>query len=86
MKLREEQMRGNAKIEAQRWSSQFTEDLTKFKKDADAKLRMDAINQSAYNQQQLVKLRKGEISDINQPTQENENIDLSFLNNGEEEI
>ena len=86
MKLQEEQMRGNAKIEAQRWSSQFTEDLTKFKKDADAKLRMDAINQSAYNQQQLVKLRKGEISDINQPTQENENIDLSFLNNGEEEI
>ena len=54
MRLQEEQIRGNAKIETQKWSSQFTEDLTKFKKEADAKLRMDAINHSVFKTLSIV--------------------------------
>ena len=48
------------------------------KKEQDAKNRQDAINLSYDKQQQLYKLKQGEIDNINEePTQ---SIDLSTLN------
>lgn len=77
--LQAEQIRSNAKLEASKWQSQFTTDLTKFKKEQDAKLRIDAINQSALNQEKLIKIRKGELDTISTDDQ-NKSDELDNIN------
>lgn len=64
IKISQEQIRGEAKITAQQWSSQFTSDLAKFKKEEERKTKMMSNDQNAHNQEQLVKLRKGMIDSI----------------------
>lgn len=79
IKLAQEQMRSEAKITAQQWSNQFATDLAKFKKEADEKTRLKAINQSAHNQSQLIKQRKGEIDEINTDIQDDDDVSLNDI-------
>ena len=72
-----EQIQSNAKITAQQFANQYTADLTKFKKEADADIMRERLDKSLYNQQQSIKLRKGEISDVNETA--SPEIDLSTL-------
>ena len=77
IKLAVEQMQGNAKVTAQQFANQYTADLTKFKKEADADIMRERLDKSLYNQQQAIKLRKGDISDVNEAsTQE---VDLTTI-------
>ena len=55
-------------LQATQWNSEFQKGLTETRKQADYKARMDGIDKSAYNQQQLIKLRKGEIDSIDATT------------------
>lgn len=73
--ITQEQIRSEAKVTAQQWSSQFATDLAKFKKDEERKTKMLSNDQNAHNQEQLIKLRKGIIDKI-EPYQESneENI------------
>lgn len=73
--ITQEQIRSEAKVTAQQWSSQFATDLAKFKKDEERKTKMISNDQNAHNQEQLIKLRKGIIDKI-EPYQESneENI------------
>lgn len=67
--ITQEQIRSEAKVTAQQWSSQFATDLAKFKKDEERKTKMISNDQNAHNQEQLIKLRKGIIDKI-EPYQE----------------
>jgi len=70
----------NAKVTGDQFRQQFEADLTKFKKEQDAKNRQEAINLSYDKQEKLFKLKQGEIDSINDesPAQP---IDLSTLQN-----
>ena len=58
------------KMQLEEFRKKFESDLTAFKKEQDRQIRLEGIDASAQNQQQLIKLRKGEIDDINEePTQ-----------------
>lgn len=75
IKLAVEQMQGNAKVTAQQFAAKYTADLTKFKKDSDADIMRERLDKSLYNQQQAIKLRKGDISDVNEAS--TPEVDLS---------
>ena len=77
IKLSVEQMQGNWKITTQQFANKYTTDLTKIKKEADANIMRERLDKSLYNQQQAIKLRKGEISDVNETA--SPEIDLSTL-------
>ena len=77
VKIATETQSAQAKLQAAQWASQSTAELTKFKKDADADIMRERLDKSLYNTQQAIKLRKGEISDVNE-SQANE-IDLSTI-------
>jgi len=77
IKISEQQIQRDAKITSQQFANQYTADLTKFKKDADADIMRERLDKSLYNQQQAIKLRKGEISDVNETA--SPEIDLSQL-------
>lgn len=66
-----------AKFQIEEYRNKFNADLTAFKKEQDAALRKEIQQMSAENQAQMIKLRKGEISDINQPS--TPEVDLSNL-------
>ena len=68
IKITEANIAAGAKIQATQWNSEFQKGLTETRKQADYKARMDGIDKSAYNQQQLIKLRKGEIDSIDATT------------------
>jgi hypothetical protein len=77
IKISEQQIQRDAKITSQQFANQYTADLTKFKKEADADIMRERLDKSLYNQQQAIKLRKGEISDVNETA--SPEIDLSTL-------
>jgi len=77
IKISEQQIQRDAKITSQQFANQYTADLTKFKKEADADIMRERLDKSLYNQQQAIKLRKGEISDVNET--DSPEIDLSQL-------
>ncbi|MDY3326698.1 hypothetical protein PG299_02580 [Riemerella anatipestifer] len=54
----------DAKFQIEEYRNKFNADLTAFKKEQDAKLRKEIQEISAKNQAQMIKLRKGEIQDI----------------------
>lgn len=54
-----------AKMQIEEYRNKFNADLTAFKKEQDAKIRKEIQEISAKNQAQMIKLRKGEIDDIN---------------------
>ena len=80
IKLTEANIIAGAKIQTAQWTAQYSADLAKTKKELDYKARIDGIDRSAYNQQQLIKLRKGEIDNID-ANPDTENVDLSQLDN-----
>ena len=55
------------KMQLEEFRKKFESDLTAFKKEQDRQIRLEGIDASAQNQQQLIKLRKGEI--VKQRTQ-----------------
>ena len=67
------------RFQLEEFRKKFESDLTAFKKEQDAKNRQEAINLSYDKQQQLVKLKKGEIDDINEDSSAPQ-IDLTTLN------
>ena len=69
----------DTKFQLEEFRKKFESDLTAFKKEQDAKNRQEAINLSYDKQQQLVKLKKGEIDDINEDSSAPQ-IDLTTLN------
>ena len=77
IKIAEQQIQRDAKITAQQFAAKYTADLTKFKKESDADIMRERLDKSLYNQQQAIKLRKGEISDVNETA--SPEIDLSQL-------
>ena len=78
IKILETSNANQTKMQLEEFRKKFESDLTAFKKEQDAKNRQDAINLSYDKQQQLFKLKQGEIQDINE--QPNQSIDLSTLN------
>lgn len=82
IKLGTAEITANGKMTTDQFRQKFEADLTAFKKEQDAKLSREKQQTSVENQAQLIKLRNGEIQDINQqspaPTQP---IDLSTLQN-----
>ena len=77
VKIATETQSAQAKLQAAQWASQSTAELTKFKKDADADIMRERLDKSLYNQQQAIKLRKGEITDVNETS--SQEIDLSTI-------
>ena len=78
IKIMETANANQTKMQLEEFRKKFESDLTAFKKEQDRQIRLEGIDASAQNQQQLIKLRKGEIDNINEePTQ---SIDLSTLN------
>lgn len=77
VKIATETQSAQAKLQAAQWASQSTAELTKFKKDADADIMRERLDKSLYNQQQAIKLRKGEINDVNETS--SPEIDLSTI-------
>ena len=70
-------MQSDNKQAVEQFRARFTADQNAFKKAEDAKLRNEIQDKSAKTQEQLIKLRKGEIDSIDQ----NENpVNLSELN------
>lgn len=67
LKLQTEQERTNFKARLEEMRMQFEARQTEFKKQRDEEIRLKGQDQSAKNQQQLIKLRRGEIDDITQP-------------------
>lgn len=65
------------KFQIEEFRNKFNADLTAFKKEQDAKLRKEIQQISAENQAKMIKLRKGEISDIGDPS--TPEVDLSNL-------
>ena len=66
-----------SKMQIEEFRSKFNADLTAYKKDRDEKLSKDNRQFSAEKEAQLIKLRKGEISDIS--NSDEPEIDLSQL-------
>ena len=64
-------------MQIEEFRSKFNADLTAYKKDRDEKLSKDNRQFSAEKEAQLIKLRKGEISDIS--NSDEPEIDLSQL-------
>lgn len=79
IKILESNNSRDTKFQLEEFRKKFESDLTAFKKEQDAKNRQDAINLSYDKQQQLVKLKKGEIDDINEDSSAPQ-IDLTTLN------
>lgn len=77
VKIATETQSAQAKLQAAQWASQSTAELTKFKKDADANIMRERLDKSLYNTQQAIKLRKGEINDVNETA--SPEIDLSTI-------
>lgn len=77
VKIATETQSAQAKLQAAQWASQSTAELTKFKKEADADIMRERLDKSLYNQQQAIKLRKGEITDVNETS--SQEIDLSTI-------
>lgn len=69
-----------SKINSDQFRQQFEADLTAFKKEHDAQLAREKQETAVQNQAKLIKLRKGEIDDVNQPDSSDQ-IDLSTLQN-----
>ena len=76
LKIQDQKQRDDFKASMERMRQEFNAQLTQLKKDRDEDSRLKAIDKSAYNQQQLIKLRNGEISDINESPMQSE-INLS---------
>ena len=79
IKILESNNSRDTKFQLEEFRKKFESDLTAFKKEQDAKNRQEAINLSYDKQQQLVKLKKGEIDDINEDSSVPQ-IDLTTLN------
>lgn len=69
----------DAKFQIEEFRKKFESDLTAFKKEQDAKIKMEGIEKQAYYTQQNIKVRKGEINDINEDSSAPQ-IDLNTLN------
>ena len=79
IKIYEAQINAQSKQQREEWNNNFIRDLTIAKKQMDEETRLKAIDKSAENQQQLIKVRKGEINDINEDSSAPQ-IDLTTLN------
>lgn len=80
IKIQEVALRENNKKAVEEYRNNFTASLAKYKKEEDAKLRNQIQDKSAKNSEQLIKLRRGEISNIDQSEQnEFPNVDLTNL-------
>ena len=79
IKIYEAQINAQSKQQREEWNNNFIRDLTIAKKQMDEETRLKAIDKSAENQQQLIKVRKGEINDINEDLSAPQ-IDLTTLN------
>ena len=79
IKIYEAQINAQSKQQREEWNNNFMRDLTIAKKQMDEETRLKAIDKSAENQQQLIKVRKGEINDINEDSSAPQ-IDLTTLN------
>lgn len=81
IKIIESNNRENNKIQLEEWRQKFEADQTAFKKEQDLKRSKEVQQISAKNQAQMIKLRKGEISDINVDGEtQTQEVDLSSLN------
>lgn len=78
IKLEQTNIQSNSKLTAAQWTNQFNADLTKFKKEQDAKLRNEIQDKSADYQSQLIQQREGKIDRINMGTP-TEEVDLSTI-------
>ena len=77
IKIIETNNKSEEKFQLEEFRNKYAADLTIFKKQQDEKLRKEIQQMSAENQAKLIKLRRGEISDINEPSAED--VDLSNL-------
>jgi hypothetical protein len=75
LKLQTENERSNFKARLEQMRMDFQSNETAFKKDRDEEIRIKGIDKSADNQQQLIKLRNGEIDNIRE--ENNPEINLS---------
>lgn len=64
LKLQTEQERTSFKARLEQMRMEFEATQTQYKKDRDEQIRIKGINESANDQEKLIKLRRGEISDI----------------------
>lgn len=64
LKLQTEQERTSFKDRLEQMRMEFEASQTQYKKDRDEQIRIKGINESANDQEKLIKLRRGEISDI----------------------
>lgn len=64
LKLQTEQERTSFKERLEQMRMEFEATQTQYKKDRDEEIRIKGINESANDQEKLIKLRRGEISDI----------------------
>lgn len=78
IKIQEASLRENNKQALEEFRNRFNVELTEFKKREDAKLRNQIQDKSVKNQEQLIKLRKGEINSINQDS-DFEEVNLNNL-------
>ena len=69
------------KGETEEFRRNFEFELAKFKKEEDGKIRIKAQNNSAENQSKLIEQRKGNISGFYEDSTENQEVDLSQLQN-----
>lgn len=69
IKIIESNNRENSKYQLEDWRQKFEADQTAYKKQMDAESREQTQRISAKNQAQLIKLRRGDINDIDQPNQ-----------------
>lgn len=74
LKLQTEQERTNFKSRLEQMRMEFEATQTQYKKDRDEDIRIKGIKQSADDQQQLIKLRRGEIENIREPQMEEMNL------------
>ena len=64
LKLQTEQERTSFKARLEQMRMEFEATQTQYKKDRDEQIRIKGINESANDQEKLIKLRRREISDI----------------------
>lgn len=64
LKIQDQKQRDEFKASMEQMRKDFEAQMVQLKKDRDESIRMKAIDKSAENQQQLIKLRRKEISDI----------------------
>lgn len=77
-KLQEASINSQAKFNLEEYRKRYESDLAILKKQMDKATRLEAINESAKQNEQLIKLRRGEINSINE-TQPEQQVDLSTL-------